>query len=435
MTATPKLRRYITFWPLVVFGVGDMLGAGIYGLIGKAAGELGNAVWLAFLGSMIAALCTGLSYAALGSRFPRAAGSAYIAQRVFKWGFLSYVVGLASIASGLTSIAAATHAFSGYLQGLLPGASSVVLGIFFILLLTYINYLGIQFSSRFNLFCTLVEVAGLVVVIVLGVKYWGTVNYFEVPKIHAAEGLSLPLILQGAVLTFYSFVGFEDLLNLSEEVKEPERTFPRALILSVVIAAGLYMAVGISAVSILPYTELAQSNRPLVDVVVRALPWFPPTVFTVVSLISVMNTALMNHLMGSRLFYGMSNHQLLPKFLGRVGHTKTPVVAIFVVTAIVFVLVFSGDIRVLARATSILLLGVFTVVNLSLVVLKVRKEEGKGFHVPLAVPVIGVLSCVLVLSHASQGEFEIAGWVGMVIVALYFVVRPRNISLEDFTEV
>src|SRR5688500_6139988 len=183
----PTLARTMGLGALIIYGVGDMLGSGIYALICKAAGVMGNAVWLAFLASMLAALLTGLSYASLGSRHPRAAGIAYIAQRAFGWPFLSYMLGLAVVASGLTSMATQSRAFAGYFLGVLgvdaanPVQTTVVI-LAFIAALTFINFWGMRESTWLNLLCTAVEVAGLFLIIAVGLRFWGgEINYFETP--------------------------------------------------------------------------------------------------------------------------------------------------------------------------------------------------------------------------------------------------------------
>jgi amino acid transporter len=271
------------------------------------------------------------------------------------------------------------------------------------------------------------------VVIVVGMQFWGSVNYLETPTVNGvAVPLSLSLVLQGAVLTFYSFVGFEDLLNISEEVKDAQRTFPKALIISLVITTVIYLAVSISAVSVVPYQELGESKRPLVDVVIRAVPGFPPIVFTLISLIAVMNTALMNHIMGSRLIYGMAKHRLLPSVLGKVHQsTQTPRVSILVITAIVLALALLEDISVLARATSILLLGVFTVVNLSLIVLYGREKDTMSFKVPRVIPFLGVVFCIMVGVHALRAEVLLSCGILLAIVVLYLVMRPKSLTEDD----
>jgi basic amino acid/polyamine antiporter, APA family len=187
------------------------------------------------------------------------------------------------------------------------------------------------------------------------------------------------------------------------------------------------MAISVTAISVIPYGELAQSKQPLVDVVQRAAPWFPSAAFSLISLLAVTNTALLNYIMGSRLAYGMARHGLLPRFLGRVHAVRrTPHMAILVLMGIVTVLILAGDISVLAKATSVLLLTVFIVVNASLIVLKRRPTEPKGhFEVPTLVPVGGILISGLMLSNAKFPEVRIAVILLLAIAALYYVLKPK----------
>lgn len=441
MNTKPEGKQDVALLPtmglaaLVIYGVGDMLGSGIYALIGKAAGVMGNAIWLGFLTSMAAALLTGLSYASLGSRYPRAAGAAYVTQRAFRRSFLSYVVGLAVVASGLTSFATQTRAFAGYFEGLLGvNVSPEVIILGFIAVLSFINFWGMREATWLNVVCTTIEVAGLVIVVLVGLRFWGGVNYLETPvsPTGAAAALGIPLILQGAVLTFYSFVGFEDMINVVEEVKDPRRTFPRAVVLALIITTVIYIAVSVTAVSVLPHAELAASEQPLVDVVRRAAPWFPPAAFSFISLFAITNTALLNYIMGSRMVYGMARQGLVPKALGRVHPARrTPHVAVLALTVVVTVLAFVGDISSLARATSVLLLGVFIVVNGALIVLKMRPSEPQGtLEVPAVVPLGGILVCAALLSHATGEALRIAVFLVLGIAALYLVMRPRSVMDE-----
>src|SRR5690606_6828362 len=232
-----------------------------------------------------------------------------------------------------------------------------------------------------------------------------------------------------AVLTFFAFVGFEDILNVAEEVKNPQRVLPWALVTALVIVTIVYIAVSITAISVVPHAELAVSSGPLVEVVRRAAPWFPPKVFTLVSLFAISNSALINYIMGSRLVYGMAGQGLVPRVLGRV-HPKrrTPHVAIFTLMVIVLILALAGDISALGKATAILLMGVFIVINGALVVLKFRKDEPKGqFEIPAFIPVLGAVACAVLLAHAKRDEVIIAGAIGVAIAILYGVVKPKTI--------
>jgi len=456
-SAEPALLRTMGLGALIIYGVGDMLGAGVYALMGKAADKMGNAVWLAFLASMVAAMLTGLSYASLGSRYPRAAGASFITQRAFGWKFLSYIVGLTVTASGLTSFATQSHAFSGYVLGMLnfavPGKDSPLaaappmlwLGIIigFILILTFINFWGMKEATWLNALCTTIEVGGLAIVIYAGLRFWGQVNYLEVPP-NPTTGLpgelTSLLVVQGAVLTFYSFIGFEDMINVTEEVKNPRRNFPIAVVAALVITTIIYMAVAISAVSVAGWQTLAKSSQPLVEVVNIGLPGFPISIFSLIALFAITNTALLNFIMGSRMVYGMARQGLVPRKLGVVHpHRRTPHMAILALMGIVLLLALWGDIGQLASATSMLLLCVFVVVNASLIVLKSRPDEERGaFEVPVFVPAGGILVCLAMLGTAVMDpDRRVAVIIAVALLAgiglLYSVLRPKNVVVEDFT--
>jgi amino acid transporter len=445
----PGLVRTMGLGALIIYGVGDMLGAGVYALMGKAADKMGNAVWLAFAASMVAALLTGLSYASLGSRYPRAAGAAFITQRAFGWKFLSYVVGLTVTASGLTSFATQSHAFTGYVLGMLnfaaPGKESTLAaappglwwGVIFLFIaaLTFINFWGMKEATWLNALCTAVEAGGLAIVIYVGFRFWGSVNYLEVPPApNGAPGdLSSLLVLQGAVLTFYSFIGFEDMINVTEEVKNPRRNFPIAVVVALIVTTLIYMAVAISAVSVGGWKTLATSSQPLVEVVAIGAPGFPIGIFSLIALFAITNTALLNFIMGSRMVYGLAQQGLVPRRLGKVHpHRRTPHLAILVLAAIVLLLALWGDISQLATATSMLLLCVFVVVNAALIVLQRRPNEAHGaFEIPAFVPAGGIIVCLTMLGAAlGDPTRRTAAFMAIALLAgvgvLYFVLRPEQ---------
>jgi len=430
--SSPTLARHIGLLFLIAYGVGDIVGSGIYGTIGVAAGMMGNAVWLAFAAAMVAAMLTGLTYASISSRYPRAAGAAYVVQRAFRAPLLSYLVGLAVMASGLTSIATAGNVFARNLAVLLGGAPPWLLIVAFLGALTAINLWGIRESMWANLLCTVIEVGGLIFIIAVGMRYWGGVDYLATPQgVPGHSGLGLSMLLTGAVLTFYSFVGFEDMINVAEEVKHPERTLPWGLVVSVAIAAVLYIAVSITAVSVVPAVELADISRgaPLVQITGRAAPWLSPWVFSAITLFAVANTALINYIMGSRLAYGMARQGLLPRYLGAVhARRRTPHYAILTLFAVALALALTGNIPTLARATALLLLSVFAVINLSLLVLKARRGEARGrFEVPAWVPAGGIATCLIMIAHAKRGELAVVGALLAVILGLYALMRPKGL--------
>ena len=426
----PKLQRSIGPAQMALYGLGSMLGAGIYGLMGKVAGEVGNAIWLAFLLALVAALLTALSYASLGSRYPRAAGAAYVAQRAFGLPMLSFVLGLALVCSGLTSVATQSRVFGAnfaQLFGLetLP-AEGLALG--FLLVLTGIVFRGIRESMWVNVLCTLVEAGGLLLVIAVGMSYWGSVDYFEMPEA-AADDIVVLLVMQGAVLAFFAFIGFEDMYNVAEEVREPERTIPLGLMLAMALAACLYIAVAVTAISVVPWQELAEAPGPITEVVARAAPAIPPVVFTVITLFAVANTALVNYITSSRLIYGMARQGMLPEALGNVHEgRRTPHIAIAALFLVLAPLALLGTIAELAAATVLLLLLVFSVVNGALFVLQRRKGEKTGrFEVPAFVPAAGAVVCLtLIVVRVAGGDWQapaIAGTLLLGVLAIYALMR------------
>ena len=433
----PTLRRSISLWQMTLYGAGGMLGAGIYGLIGQVAAEMGSAIWLAFALSLVAAGLTGLSYASLGSRYPRAGGAAYITQRAYRRSMLTHIVGLTVACSGLTSIAAGARVVGENLQALaaLEGLPTGMLAFIYVGIVGAIAYRGIRESMWANVVLTLVEAGGLLLVIAVSLRFWGSANLMEFPVRPETEaGLPLVFLAQGIVLTFYAFIGFEDSLNVAEELKNPRRNMPLGLLTALVLTVVIYMCVAISAVSVVPWQELAEANAPLAEVVARAAPWFPAWVFIVITVFAVANTGLINYVTTSRLLYGMARDGHLPPVLSGVHPVRrTPHVAIGLIFVLIVILILSGDISELASATVLLLLLVFLVVNSALVVLKMRPGEPPGgFELPIAVPALGAVVCVVMFAtRVGAGDWRapvIAGVLLLGVAALYFVLRHRPVT-------
>ncbi len=421
----PSLKRTIGPVQMALYGLGSMLGAGIYGLIGKAAGQAGNAVWLAFVVALVAALLTALSYASLGSRHPRAAGAAYVTQRAYGFTLLSFMVGIALVCSGLTSIATQSQVFAANLASLfgLEGLPLSWFALGFLLILTGIVFRGIRESMWVNVLCTIIEAGGLVLVIVVGASYWGSVDYLATPAMVGGDHAAL-LIMQASVLAFFAFIGFEDMINVAEETRDPERTVPLGLILAMAGAALLYIAVAVTAVSVVPSAELAEAPGPITAVVERAAPSIPPVVFTAITLFAVANTALVNYVTASRLIYGMARQGLLPARLGSVhAARRTPHIAVAVLFLVLAPLALLGTIAELAAATVLLLLLVFTVVNGALFILKGRKDERKGrFEIPRAIPALGALTClILIVVRVTTGDWRAPALAGALLLAAFLL--------------
>ncbi len=430
VAADVKLRRSLGFWALVAYGIGDILGAGIYALVGKIAGLAGTYAWAAFAVAMAVAGLTAVSYAELGRRFPRSGGEAFFCQRAFGWPALSLGIGWLVFSSGVVSLATVSRAFADYLLAAWPELSAAwhaAVICLFLLVLTGINFWGIRESSRANIVCTLVECSGLLIVLVAGGLFLAGPDAPPPPPLAAggvaADGdAGLALIIQGAALAFFAFIGFEDMVNVAEEVRQPERNLPRAILTALLVAGGVYILVAWVATQVVPPAELAAAEGPLLAVVQRAAPGFPSWIFVMIALFAVANTGLLNYVMGSRLLYGMAQEGLLPRWLGVLHpQRQTPYAAILVILAVALTLAVTGTIQMLAGTTSLLLLLVFAAVNLSLWVIK-RREQGQGTVVrgALWVPLVAaVTSLALLMALPTESLLRGAGiaLVGVLLVA------------------
>jgi amino acid transporter len=280
-----------------------------------------------------------------------------------------------------------------------------------------------------NILCTAVEASGLLLVIAVGIPWWGSQPLLETPE---NEAISLSFLMTGAILTFFAFIGFEDTLNVAEETHNPRRTLPIGIICAMLVATALYIAVSITAVSVVPWQELATVPGPLAEVMARAAPWIPGWGYVAVTVFAVANTALLNYVTASRLVLGMARQGLLPAPLGRIHEgRRTPVMAVLALLPVVVALVLAGNISELASATVLLLLVVFVVINLALLRLKLRPGEPPGgFEVPLLVPALGALVCaVLLLNRVIAGDWRapaLAGVLLLAILLMFALLRPQR---------
>lgn len=286
---------------------------------------------------------------------------------------------------------------------------------------------GIKEAIWVNVACTLIEAAGLLLVIAVGLPYWGSVDLLAMPNGPGDDGL-IVLVFQGAVLTFFVFIGFEDILNVAEESRDPQRTIPIALITAMVVGASIYVAVAISAVSVVPWQELARAPGPLTEVMRIAAPAIPVAVFTTITLFAVANTALVNYVTKSRMVYGMARQGLLPAALGKVGTgSQAPYMASLALLIVLVPLAFFGSIAQLASAAVLMLLVVFAIVNSALFVLQRRPGEAKGkFEVPRWIPAMGTIICLLLIAvRLTSGNWQAPALAsGMLagMVALYYIL-------------
>ncbi|MEQ8922018.1 MAG: APC family permease [Roseovarius sp.] len=428
-----KLKRAIGPGLLLLFIVGDVLGTGIYALTGKVAEEVGGMVWVPFLVAFAVATLTACSYLELVTKYPKAAGAALYTQKAFGIHFVTFLVAFAVMSSGLTSSATAARAFAenfstGFAFEFGPVAVTII-GLAFIGAIALINLRGVSESVLLNAVFTCIELTGLIIIIGIGVMVFGEgeADIGKAFEFESSDGIFWPVIA-GTTLAFFAMVGFEDSVNMAEETKRPARTFPKVLFAGLAIAALLYLIVSIVAISIVPVEDLAEGDTPLLKVVETGAPAFPPWVFGLITMIAVGNSALINLLMASRLVYGMSEEGVLPRVLGRINRArKTPVTAILFTSLLAAGLVtFVGAVPELGGTTALLLLAVFTVVNVAVLVLRRDKVEHEHFKSPTAVSVAGALSCAFLVgpwTGRDPSQYTIAAVLIGIGVALWLVTR------------
>lgn len=430
-----SLKRVFGLPTLVIYGVGDILGAGIYAVIGKIAGLSGALVWVSFLTAMVVAALTALSYAELGSRFPQSGGVAYFVHRAFRTDWLSILVGWLMFCTCLVSMATLSKAFAGYLNTFAPVIPAWLIILAFFSGLAFVNFRGMQESSVLNIFCTALEVSGLLIVILVSTLFLigsgaGAGNP-TVSLVSSQQAMGWTGVFQGAALAFYAFIGFEDIVNVSEEVRNPERNVPRAILFALGIAGVVYVLVSWLATNVLSPSELAASNAPLLDVVRRAQPNFPQVIFTLIALFAVLNTALLNFVTASRLLFGMSREGLLPAWLGKLHpQRRTPYRTLLVILPIAIFLALSGTLQFLAGTTATLILAMFCLVNLSLLFIKRRETQTNGFQVPYLIPALALIFNLVLVAFASQESHILAlvfTGVGILLILLRNAFSRRRL--------
>jgi amino acid transporter len=447
----PQLKRVMGPGLLLLFVVGDILGTGVYALTGDVAAEVGGAAWVPFLVAFLIATITAFSYLELVTKYPQAAGAALYAHKAFGIQFVTFLVAFIVMCSGITSASTASRFFAAnFFTGFdfsWGKAGIVVIALLFMVAIAAVNLRGVGESVKLNVILTIIEITGLALVI--GVGFWAftgggaDVDFSRVVAFDTAEDKNAFLAVTTATsLAFFAMVGFEDSVNMAEEVKDPVRIFPKVLLTGLGIAGVVYVVVAIVAVALVPVGILEASDTPLVEVVKAGAPGLPiETILPFISMFAVSNTALINMLMASRLIYGMARQHVLPPVLGVVHpRTRTPWVAIVFTTTIAIGLIFyvtafanSNAIAVLGGTTALLLLAVFAMVNVAVLVLRRDvRADGEHFKTPTALPVIGFatsLYLVTPLSGRPAQQYVLAGILIAIGVALFFLTMLINRQL------
>ncbi|MEU6479242.1 APC family permease [Streptomyces sp. NPDC047017] len=427
---TSVLKKALTTPLLYFFILGDVLGAGVYVLVGQIAAESGGAVWVPLLLALLLSLLTAASYAELATTYPRAGGASHYA--ILAYGpFTGLLAGYCMPAAGIVSVAAPARGFAGDFLATFVTLAVLLVAAVFLGALALLNARGISESTRANLVATLVEVGGLLLVAGLGgwLLLRGDGDPGRLTRLGSADTGAAAGALSGTVLACYSFVGFETSVNVAEETRDPRRSCPRALFGALVTAGAVYVPVGVVASAAVPTATLAHSSGPLLEVVKEA-GGVPPKLFSAVALVAVANGALLTGIMSSRLAYGMARDGLLPRFLTRVlPGRRTPWASIATTTGVSFVLALTGDVATLASTLVLLLLVVFFIVDTAVLVQRRDRTARPHFWAYTAVPVLGAASCVVLAARVGaevwmRGLSVIA--VGVALGAVATAHRRRS---------
>ena len=436
----PDLKRGIGPWLLLFFVLGDIVGAGIYALVGEVGALVGGAIWAAFLAAFFLALFTASSYAELVTKYPRAGGSATYVNNAFRSPFVSFMVAFAVMASGITSACTLTLAFSGDYLAQFISVPIIGAALVFMVLIGCINFYGISESVRINVILTCVEITGLVLIVVIGAAALSTGAGDPGRPFEFKEGTSvLTALLAGTVLAFYALIGFDDSVNVAEETQHPSRNYPRAIFGALLLAGVVYLLVTFTASMVVPTGTLADSSGPLLEVVKAGPIAIPTQLFAAIALLAVSNGALINMIMASRIIYGMGDQGVMPTAFSRVHPgRRTPWVSILFTTVIaLLVLIAIGRndeaLATLGSTTVVLLLIAFVMVNIAVLVLR-RDEVGHGhFRTPTIFPILGAVVAAGLLTYQAVSDvsvFRLAALLLLLGAILYGVNLLVKRSLD-----
>lgn len=405
------LRRSLGFWQVTVSGIGIVIGAGIYVLIGPATQEAGAAVWMSFAFAALLAALTGLSYAELAAMFPSAGAEYAFARHAFNE-FAGFITGWLMVVANIIAAAAVSIGFAHYVQhfadipvrvaalGLLAALTMVIAG-------------GIHRSIWLTVGLVVLQIGGLILVIAAGVPHFGERSLTEDASIGGIWG--------AAALIFFAFIGFDEIVTLSEETRNAARTIPRALLLALGISTVLYVLVAVSAVSVVGAEAVAASDTPLTLVIGHNWGGRAGDIVAVIALASTTNTTLLVMTAGSRLLFGMSKGGSLPSVLSHLNlGGRAPWVSAVLVGGVAGGMVFAGDITLVASATDWAVYAIFIVVNGALIALRFRLPDApRNFRTPLTVgrlPLLPLAGAAVAALMAVQ--LEATAWaIGLGAVA------------------
>ncbi len=416
-----KLKKSLGLLETTFYGIGIILGAGIYAIIGEGAGVAQGSLWISFIIAAIIGSFTGLSYAELASRYPKDAAEYNYTKKAFNKRYLAFVVAWIMVFVGIVSAATVSLGFAGYFA-VLFGSPVVLVAVALILLLSLLSWIGIKESAKFNILSTLIEMGGLVIIILIGISIAGSEGISS--DILKMPDTGFAGIMAAVGLIFFAYIGFEDMANMAEEVKNPKKTIPKALVISIVITTVLYILVSIFAISSVGWETLSKSDAPLATIAEKGLGQNGIVLMSVIALFATANTVLIILIVVSRILYGLSSQGVLAKACSAVGKRGTPHFSILFVCFATIAFALIGNIKTVASLTDVGIFIVYIAINISLI--KIRMSEKKASKKHFRSPVnIGRFPLLALFGLMSAGfmlfYFEpvlLAGALVVIVVGL-----------------
>ena len=442
-TPSSELKRSITGRLLFFYVLGDVLGSGIYVLIGAVAGEVGGAFWIAFAVGVTVATITGLAYAELVTKYPQAAGAALYVHKAFGKPVLTFLITICMLSASFAATAALSNGFARYFGSVFSSSPVLLVTLLFVVILSIINFIGITESVVLNLIMTIIEVTGLVIVVVIGIIHLTQGNADVGVLLEFTTGETFPIfaIVAGVALAFFAMTGFENAANVAEETINPSKTFPRALVGGMIAAGVIYILVAMAAALVVPVDTLASSDAALLEVVrAGVLPISVAVmvvIFSVIAMVAITNTTLVAIVTQSRILYGMAREDVVPSMFGRIHQTRrSPWVALLFAGVIVAALLVVGSllneaigldvVTTLANVTVVFLLFIYALVIVSALKLRGTGEHEDSFRANTPLLYIGLVGNAVLLVYVIVNDPSSLIWVGGLLaigILLYLSKR------------
>jgi amino acid transporter len=443
------LRRSITGKQLFFYTLGDVLGSGIYVLIGLVAAAVGGAFWIAFALGVTVAAITGAAYAELVTKYPQAAGAALYVKKAFGSTALTFLVTVSFLAASFAATGSLATGFSSYFATLWDGPPALLVSLVFLLFLVVVNFIGITESVVMNMVMTFVEVAGLIIVMVIGIWYitQGDADFGVLADISVSGNPALA-VLAGIAFSFFAMTGFENTANVAEETIDPHRAFPRSLVGGMVVAGTVYVLVSMAAALTVPVDQLAGSDAALLEVVKQGILPFSTdvmtTLFSIIALIAITNTTLVTVVTQPRILYGMAKEDVVPGVFPTIHATRrSPWVGLLFSAAVVAALLITGSIVLeagggidlvnrLALVTVVFLLAIYALVIVACLKLRGQDEDERTFRANTPLLLLGLLGNLAILGFSIYDDPASLLWcagliaVGVVLFLIEYTIGSRN---------